>query len=68
MSGSEEVTVTRLTQGDIPFVEWYLPWGKDMIVVFHDPTELTTEIISKEEGKKRIKRFDTLINGGNPDE
>jgi len=65
MQGSEDVTVTKLTQPDFPFIVWHLPVNnKKVIRIFYDPTDLEANIISKEQSDKEIKHFDLAMNGG----
>lgn len=59
---SEDVTVTRIIQNDIPCVVWYLPWGHSMVKVYHDPFNLEVRMIDLMEGRDEIKAHDLAIN------
>jgi len=66
MQGSEDVTVTKLTQPDFPFIVWHLPVNNEKVIrIFYDPTDLEVHIISKEQSDEEIKDFDLAMNGGN---
>ena len=59
---SEDVTVTRIIQNDIPYVVWYLPWGHSMVKVYHDPFNLEVRMIELKEGREEIKAHDSAVN------
>lgn len=62
---SEELSCVRLYQPDMPFEEFIIYRnGNTAIQIYHDPTELTVSLITKQEADNRIAHFDLLINGG----
>jgi len=66
MQGSEDVTVTKLTQPDFPFIIWHLPVNNEKVIrIDYDPFHyLAARIISKEQSDEEIKDFDLAMNGG----